>query len=59
MGIDHVVLSLKLQPDLNGALFVMRSGTKKREWKADTAAIKKIKYGSFPRFRTQFPYLCC
>jgi len=27
-----------VQPDLNGALFVKRSGTKKREWKADKAA---------------------
>lgn len=26
------------QPDLNGALFVKRSGTKKREWKAEIAA---------------------
>jgi len=27
-----------IQPDLNGALFVEQSGTKKREWKADKAA---------------------
>jgi hypothetical protein len=32
-----------LQPDLNGALFVERSGTKKREWKADKAAKKNKK----------------
>ena len=30
-----------MQPDLNEALFVERSGTKKREWKAEIAAIKK------------------
>lgn len=30
------------QPDLNEALFVKRSGTKKREWKAEKAAPKKI-----------------
>ncbi|AYM99021.1 hypothetical protein EAG08_00500 [Chryseobacterium sp. 3008163] len=28
------------QPGLNGALFVERSGTKKREWKTDKAALK-------------------
>jgi len=27
------------QPGLNGALFVERSGTKKREWKTDKAAL--------------------
>ena len=31
------------QPGLNGALFVQRSGTKKREWKTEKAAQIKIR----------------
>ena len=31
---------MNLQPDLSGALFVEQSGTKKRERRADIAAIK-------------------
>ena len=30
-----------LRPDLNGALFVERSETKKREWKAEIVAQKR------------------
>jgi hypothetical protein len=30
----------KLQPGLNGALFAKRSVAKKREWKAEIAALK-------------------
>ena len=38
-----MTFSLKnLQPDLIGVLFVERSGTKKREWKAEIAAQKKL-----------------
>ena len=38
VGIDHFICFSGLQPDLNGALFVKQSGTKKREWKAEKAA---------------------
>ncbi|WP_144282998.1 hypothetical protein [Chryseobacterium echinoideorum] len=40
--IDLTLADYKLQPDLNGALFVKQSGTKKREWKADKAAQKLL-----------------
>ena len=40
---EWLIEQKNLQPDLNGALFVERSGTKKREWKADKAAKKNKK----------------
>lgn len=33
-------LPIPSRPGLNGALFVKRSGTKKREWKTETGALK-------------------
>ena len=32
------------RPGLNGALFVERSGAKKREWKTETGAQKKLNF---------------
>lgn len=40
-----------LRPDLNGALFMERSGRKKREWRAEMfAQIKNIRKKNSPSF---------
>lgn len=34
-----IVFTLNMRSGLNGALFVQRSGTKKREWKTEIIAL--------------------